>query len=445
MLQKIRVRNFKSLQEVSLELRDVNLLIGANNSGKSNFLKALVFFSEWMANKAIKKEDFDRLVFGQKEIIISPDKNESVGFQFIKREDEKTYHYELELYGRDNHEEKYIENQFLGLSIGKQENDEVNIHDLDTLYKQFYGFKLKSDALSTLHPHSDLLIGESASNISLYKHNPAAQLAQGSSHLKNGTFLKESLDDFDGFPEQLIDTFENLKIYQPNPSQFSKPYPTLAQDYTLKEDASNLVSFLDNMRDEFPEVNQAIIEDLQKCVNEFTDLRFKKVDFPENSEERKIYGNQTFKKFGLFDKYGNTYWADELSEGTLYFLALLAIIHQPNPPRLLLLEEPEKGIHPRRIKEVLDFIFDVSSAKNIQVIMTSHNLDVLNAFEDMPENVFVFDKNDSNSTEIKNLYDDIITPKEKEAEEKGYELDLSNNLGMRWKTGFFGGVPMNNL
>ncbi len=445
MLQKIHIRNFKSLQNVSLELRDVNLLIGANNSGKSNFLKALVFFSEWMVNKAIRKEDFDRLVFKQKEITISSNKNEFVGFQFINKQAKSKYHYELELYGRDNHKEKYIENQFLGLSIDGQEEGEVNIHDLDALYAYFYSFKLKSDALSTLQPHRDLVIADSASTISLYKHNPPSQLAQNSSNLNNDYFLKESIHDFDGFPEQLINTFEALKIYQPNPSKFSKPYPTLAQDYTINEDASNLVSFLDNMRDEFPEVNQAIVTDLQKCVSEFIDLRFKKVDFPENSEERRIYGNQTFKKFGLFDKYGATYWADELSEGTLYFLALLAIIHQPNPPRLLLLEEPEKGIHPRRIKEVLEFIFDLSSAKDIQIILTSHNMDVLNAFEDMPENVFVFDKNDSESTEIKNLYDDIIAPKEKKAEEDGYELDLSNNLGMRWKTGFFGGVPKNNL
>ena len=132
----------------------------------------------------------------------------------------------------------------------------------------------------------------------------------------------------------------------------------------------------------------------------------------------------------------------KLSEGTLYFLALLAIIHQPNPPKLLLLEEPEKGIHPRRIKEVMQFIFLLSNRKDIQVILTSHNLDVLNFFRDMPENVFVFDKKDG-ATEIKNLYTDIIEPKEKKAEERGFELDLTDNLGMQWKIGFFGGVPKN--
>jgi len=41
MLQKVSIQNFKSLKDVTLELQKVNLLIGPNNSGKSNFLKAL--------------------------------------------------------------------------------------------------------------------------------------------------------------------------------------------------------------------------------------------------------------------------------------------------------------------------------------------------------------------------------------------------------------------
>lgn len=41
MLRKVRIQNFKSLKDVTLELQKVNLLIGPNNSGKSNFLKGL--------------------------------------------------------------------------------------------------------------------------------------------------------------------------------------------------------------------------------------------------------------------------------------------------------------------------------------------------------------------------------------------------------------------
>ena len=46
MLEQVRIQNFKSLKDVTLDLQKVNLLIGPNNSGKSNFLKALEFFAK---------------------------------------------------------------------------------------------------------------------------------------------------------------------------------------------------------------------------------------------------------------------------------------------------------------------------------------------------------------------------------------------------------------
>ena len=44
MLQRVRIQNFKSLKDVTLDLQKVNLFIGPNNSGKSNFLKGLELF-----------------------------------------------------------------------------------------------------------------------------------------------------------------------------------------------------------------------------------------------------------------------------------------------------------------------------------------------------------------------------------------------------------------
>jgi predicted ATPase len=446
MLNRIHIRNFKSLQNITLDLQDVNLFIGANNAGKSNFLKALVFFSQWVNNLHFKKEDFKRLVFGHEEIVVSESKNESVNFRFVKQLYNQQYIYDLELYDVFT-----AYNQFIGLSKeGLDIQNHFKITDIDNILKNFYSFilQIESNHFFAITPfHNAELDGISKSNpngFTIYKHNPSSSLEKISPRGR-GDFFKDITNIIDGYAEDLLDVFSNLKIYQPNPSKFNKPYPTLSKDHAIQEDAANLVSFLDNMRDEFPEVNEAIVKDLHHCIDEFTDLRFQKVEMPEDSEERKLYGDKTFKKFGLYDKFGHTYWAEELSEGTLYFLALLAIIHQPNPPKLLLLEEPEKGIHPRRIKEILKFIFNLSETKGIQVIMTSHNLDVLNFFQEMPEKVFVFDKNQDGATEIKNLYQDIIEPKEKDAEEKGYEMDWTDNLGMRWKAGFFGGVPLNNI
>jgi predicted ATPase len=188
------------------------------------------------------------------------------------------------------------------------------------------------------------------------------------------------------------------------------------------------------MRDGYDNIWQAIQKDLTKCLPDFTGISFDKV---------KVKGKESLgKRFGLRDKAGKTYWAEELSEGTIYFLALLAIVHQPDPPKVLLLEEPEKGIHPRRIAEVMDLIFKLAEEKDIQIIMTSHSTQVVDAFQDIPESVFVFDMEDG-ETKIRNLQTDIIEHDIKDAQEKGFPaIDYTNrSLSEHWAAGLLGGVP----
>jgi len=189
--------------------------------------------------------------------------------------------------------------------------------------------------------------------------------------------------------------------------------------------------FFDNMRDYQPEIFAAIKKDLTECLHEIKDIRFKKVKL--NSE--------ISKQIVLFDIYGRGFMADEVSEGTLYFMALLAIIHQPSPPKLLMIEEPEKGIHPRRLHEVMNFIFDLADKKDIQIIMTSHSPQVVNEFEDFPESVFVFDS-ENGETKVRNLLKDIIETSDRKSEETNLpKIDYTKTLGEHWIYGFLGGVP----
>jgi predicted ATPase len=188
-----------------------------------------------------------------------------------------------------------------------------------------------------------------------------------------------------------------------------------------------------------------IEDDLHECISEFDQIELD--DAVATEELIRIYGEESrknsFKRLGLInEKKGVSYGADELSEGTLYFLALLCIINQPNPPKLLLLEEPEKGIHPRRIREVMDFIFRLAEEKDVQIILTTHNENVLNEFTSIPEAVFVFEKDEEGATHVKNLLTDIIEPSRKRSQETGTkEIDFTSNLGENWMYGLLGGVP----
>ncbi len=237
----------------------------------------------------------------------------------------------------------------------------------------------------------------------------------------------------------------SLKIYKPDPNKLTNPGIVGAGEETVNADASNLVGFLDLMLGKYRRsVFNRTEADLHTCIPEFDEINLE--DAPPTEELKKQFGDKSFKRIGLTNsKQGITYWADELSEGTLYFLALLCIINQPNPPKLLLLEEPEKGIHPRRIWEVMKFIFQLADEKDVQVILTTHNEHVINAFSSIPEAIFVFDKDeDTGATTVRNLQKDIIEPSDEKMEELGLDkIDFTSNLGESWMYGMIGGVPAN--
>jgi predicted ATPase len=70
---------------------------------------------------------------------------------------------------------------------------------------------------------------------------------------------------------------------------------------------------------------------------------------------------------------------EHLSEGFLYFLAFAALRHL-DPPSLLLIEEPENGLHPARIREVVRVLRDLSRS-GTQVLLTTHSPLLLNELQ----------------------------------------------------------------
>lgn len=78
--------------------------------------------------------------------------------------------------------------------------------------------------------------------------------------------------------------------------------------------------------------------------------------------------------------------ARRMSEGLLYFLAFAAIRHI-DPPSLLLVEEPENGLHPARIREVVRMLRVIAEEMGTQVVMATHSPLVVNELK--PEEVTV--------------------------------------------------------
>src|ERR1700722_255408 len=136
----------------------------------------------------------------------------------------------------------------------------------------------------------------------------------------------------------------------------------------LAKDGANLVAALDNLRDINEEAFNALKEEMRAWLPEFDNIVF----------ETPSPNSRTFK---LRQKIGkHPIPAKDLSEGTLIALGLLLIAHNPNPPVLVCLEEPDRGLHPRLLRDVRDALYRLSypeqfglKRKPVQVIATTHS------------------------------------------------------------------------
>jgi energy-coupling factor transporter ATP-binding protein EcfA2 len=114
-------------------------------------------------------------------------------------------------------------------------------------------------------------------------------------------------------------------------------------------------------------------------------------------------GNGYPLSFRLYD--GRIVPAIALSQGLLVYLAFLALVHRSDRPDVVLIEEPERSVHPLRQREIVQLLRRLNE-QNVQVVMTTHSPDLLSACE--PHEVRVFLRPDpASGTEIHELPKDF--------------------------------------
>jgi predicted ATPase len=107
---------------------------------------------------------------------------------------------------------------------------------------------------------------------------------------------------------------------------------------------------------------------------------------------------------GLFFKtqFGRLF-ATSVSDGAMVFLAYTAIAHSANHPKVLLVEEPENGVHHGSLKEIVATLKGIADKKGIQVILATHSPYLLDLVE--PEEVRVFSKDQEGAVHAVKLSD----------------------------------------
>ena len=87
--------------------------------------------------------------------------------------------------------------------------------------------------------------------------------------------------------------------------------------------------------------------------------------------------------------------ASRLSDGTLRYMALAAILLDPEPPPLVVIEEPELGLHPDVILEIGELL--IKASQRTQLVVTTHSTGLIDALSEYPSSVVVCEKGDGES------------------------------------------------
>jgi predicted ATPase len=193
----------------------------------------------------------------------------------------------------------------------------------------------------------------------------------------------------------------------------------------LTSNAGNIAAVLAHRRENHPAAWQAFEADFCRILPEYAGLEFRDAGDGRVEMGARLAGA------------GEFIAADSLSQGTLYLLATLALAHAPVPPTVVCLEEADRGVHPRMLREVRDALYRLSHPQDAgierapaQVLTTTHSPYLLDLFKDHPEEVVLSHKHGLEATFSR-------------LSERTDLLDLMKeaHLGDLWYSGVLGGVP----
>lgn len=191
----------------------------------------------------------------------------------------------------------------------------------------------------------------------------------------------------------------------------------------LASNAANLAAVLAARKVQAPEAMKHLEEDFCRILPEFGALDFREA------------GDGRVELLAKLADGSEVLPAENLSQGTLYLLAILCLAHDPAPPPLICLEEADRGVHPRMLREVRDAFYRLShplegTRAPVQVIATTHSPYLLDLFREHPEEIVLANKH-GNAATFERLSEraDLL------------ELMKEANLGDLWYSGILGGVP----
>jgi predicted ATPase len=333
MLEKIQIKGYKSIQEMNLKLTPLNVLIGANGVGKSNFIS---FFKllRWMLQNP-----------GQLQVFIGKSGGANA----------------LLFYGADITPQIQAELSF-ETEAGKNDYFFRLFHAAgDTFIFAEEKIRFSSPRFNSLPPWQSLDGGHKEANLmnSVILGDPTAKI--------------------------IFKFLQNCAVYQfHNTSETARIRQkwNIEDNRHLREDGANLAPLLLRLREYEPIYYQRIVETLRQIAPFFLDFVLEPMNYSVILQWKECHTDFIFS-------------SHQASDGTLRTMALVTLLLQPENdlPGVLILDEPELGLHPYAINIIGGLINSISH--HSQVILATQSTILIDCFE--PEDIIVVERKDRQS------------------------------------------------
>ena len=330
-LEKLTIKGFKSIRDQTLELRKLNVFIGGNGVGKSNLIGAFRFLREIL--------------------------NQSLGdYTLVKGGADSLLHF-----GR-----KHTREMSFRLEFG--EGDTSNAYLL-----RLQG----TDDNSLIVRNETAFYHEKKKYPTPYEHTVGGPAKE--SQLKQDRHIST---------RQVVADLDSYRVYHFHDTSDTaavKGVSDVDDNRVLRAQADNLAAYLYWMQQKKPDHFANIQDTIRQIAPFFDEFRLE----PAKLNEGKI--RLEWREKGA-DK--DAYFsAHAMSDGTLRFICLATLLMQPDLPRIVLLDEPELGLHPAAVTLLAELL--KSAAARTQVIVATQSVTLVNQFG--PEEVWAVEHKNNQS------------------------------------------------
>ncbi len=377
-IKALTTTNYKNLHlQEGLQLSNLNVFIGPNGSGKSNLINVLAFLQDAITDPVDKSRGVtgfeDAVVkLGSSKILDGTRKSPaSVRFKFeFAFSTDGSDVFELGLFVSSASETVNI--SYEALSTQLTEKPSSLFYECHHARGGGKGVVLTYDDDSSSATHFADLYGVPVNDLTLVTIPELIEI--------NRIVSQGREQPFHRVRRWLMNAIAKWRFYNANDMNLQDirhSEPKIGpRDTFLSSSGENLPLVLDNLIQDHLDFEESINNAMKAILPSTRKIRTIRSGRLSLTVEWHVEGmNEPF-------------YLNEMSDGTVRMLCWATILHSPELPSLLVIDEPELGIHVAWMQTLAEWIKQV--ATKTQIIVSTHSPDLLDHFTDQTENVFVF-------------------------------------------------------